>query len=284
MWGCMRWMGCSTLALFALMLVIVGGGWWYLGTSSFAGLVKLRIEKTLEARLGRDVTIGSVQIERGRQSRVIVNDIRVANVAGGKRRHFATAKQLIITGGIDSFWGRKIRVGRIDLIEPRMSFEVFKPGGPFAHNFPHWQSGPKSRYEIYHLDLGTLQTTNGTFEFVDHHHDITTIARRLTSTVNITTVQDLYAGVMNSPAVEMRIQDYVPFTVGMRAQFRYTPNVLDLQSVAFEGGPDLRMFVNGRVAPLADAVYNLRVRSAVGLNRIRQIFKIQKMLDGSFDM
>ena len=68
--------------------------------------------------------------QRGRQSRVIINDVRIANVPGGKRRHFATVKQIIITGGIDSFWGRKIRVGRIDLIQPRMSFEVFAPGGP----------------------------------------------------------------------------------------------------------------------------------------------------------
>jgi len=284
MWGCMKWVGCSTIGFAALILIGVGGGWWYLGSSSFAGLVRLRIEKTMESRLGRDVTIGSVQIERGRQSRVIVNDIRIANVPGGKRRNFATAKQLIITGGIDSFWGRKIRVGRIDLVEPRVSFEVFEPGGKFDHNFPHWQSGPKSRFEIYHLTLGTLQVNNGTFEFVDHRHDITTIARRMTSTVHITSQEDLYAGVMSSPAVEVRIQDFTPFNTGMRAQFRYTPNVLDLQSVALEGGNDLRIFVDGRVSPLADAVYNLRVRGDVGLNRVREIFKVEKPLEGSFVM
>jgi outer membrane protein insertion porin family len=281
MWGCMKWVGCGGGGLLALILLVIGGGWWWLGTTSFADLVRLRIEKTMEARLGRDVSIGSVTIQRGRLSRIIINDVRIANVPNGKRRHFATVKQIIITGGIDSFWGRKIRVGRVDLIEPRMSFEVFKPGERFAHNFPHWQSGPKSRYEIYHLDLGTMQIANGTFEFVDHRHDITTIARRITSTINITSKEDLYAGVMNSPAMDVRIQDYVPFKAGLRAQFRYTPNVLDLQSVALEGGPDLRVFVNGRVAPLADAVYNLRLRGQVGLNRVRDIFKIQKTLDGS---
>lgn len=284
MWGCMKWVGCSGFGLLALILIIVGGGWWYLGTSSFADLVRLRIQKTMESRLGRAVSIGPVRIERGRQSRVIINDVRIANVAGGKRRHFATVKQIIITGGIDSFWGRKIHVGRVDLIEPRMSFEVFKPGGPFDHNFPHWQSGPKSRFEIYHLDFGTMQVTSGTFEFVDHRHDITTIARQMTSTINITSKEDLYAGVMNSPAVEVRIQDFTPFKTGMRGQFRYTPNVLDLQAVTLEGGPDLRVFINGRVAPLADAVYDLRVRSSIGLNRVREIFKVQKRLEGTFVM
>jgi outer membrane protein assembly complex protein YaeT len=280
MWGCMKFFGCGGLSLVILLLLAVGVGWWYLGTSNFRDLVRLRIEKTMEARLGRDVTIGSVEIERGKLGRIVVNDIRIANVPGGKRRNFAAVKQLIITGGIDSFWGRKLRVGRIDLIEPRMSFEVFEPGGKFDHNFPRWQSGTPSRFEIYHLDLGTLQVTRGTFEFVDHRHDITTIARQMTGTVNVTSKEDLYAGVMHSPEVEMRIQEFLPFKTAMRAQFRYTPNVLDLQSVALEGGPDLRVYVGGRVAPLADAVYDLRVRGAIGLNRVREIFKVQKPLEG----
>src|SRR5213082_1948878 len=75
MWGCMKWTGCSGLGLLGLLLIGLGVGWWYLGSASFAGLVKLRIEKTLEARLGRNVDIGSVQIERGRQSRIIINGL-----------------------------------------------------------------------------------------------------------------------------------------------------------------------------------------------------------------
>ena len=137
MWGCMKFFGCGGIALVALIAILVIIGWLYIGTKSFAELVQLRIQKTMESRLGRSVSIGSVEIERGRQSRIIINDVRIANVPGGKRRHFATVKQIIITGGIDSFWGRKIRVGRVDLIDPRMSFEVFKPGGPFDHNFDH---------------------------------------------------------------------------------------------------------------------------------------------------
>ena len=57
----------------------------------------------------------------------------------------------------------------------------------------------------------------------------------------------------------------------MRGEFRYSPNVLDLRSVALDGGPDMQVFLQGRVAPLADAVYNLRVQSRVGLNRVREL-------------
>jgi len=41
--------------------------------------VQLRIQKTLESRLGRKVDIASVQIDRGRQSRIIINGLRIGN-------------------------------------------------------------------------------------------------------------------------------------------------------------------------------------------------------------
>src|SRR5437588_6756900 len=78
MWGCLRGIVIGAAALLTLIVLIVGGGWWYLGTNSFADLVRLRVEKTLEARLGRQVTIRDVDIIRGRESRVILKDVRVA--------------------------------------------------------------------------------------------------------------------------------------------------------------------------------------------------------------
>jgi outer membrane protein assembly complex protein YaeT len=284
MWGCLRWIAGGCLTVIVLLALIIGGGWLYLGTNSFADLVRLRVAKTLEARLGRAVTIRDVDIVRGRESRIILKDIHVANAPGALHPDFATARQLVITGGIDSFWSRRIRVNRVDVIEPRINFEVFPAGGTLVHNFPHWQSGPPSKYEIYHLDLGTMFIRNGTFEFNDRRHNVGAIAAAIDSTINVTSKEDLYVGTMTSPQLTLRIQDYVPFNTRMRAEFRYSPNVLELRSVALDGGPDMKIFLQGRVAPLADAVYNLRVQSRVGLNRVREIFRVQKVLDGPFIM
>src|SRR3954470_14799469 len=284
MWGCLKWMGCSTIGFFVLIALIVGIGWWYLGSSSFAGLVAVRIEKTLESRLGRNVDIESVQIERGRQSRIIINGLRIANSPGAVHPYFATAKQVIVTGGIDSFWGRKIRVGRVDVVEPHLWFEVYPAGAKLTHNFPHWNSGPKSRYEIYHLDLGDLYVQHGAFELLDRRHTITAVANDITSTVHVLSTEDLYTGVLTSPRFALNIQDYVPIRTALRAQFRFTPDVLALQSVALEGGNDLRLYANGKVAPLSEGAYDLHVTSQIGLNRIREIFKVNKVLDGLIDL
>src|ERR1043165_8783224 len=280
MWGCLRWIAGGFVILAVLLVLLIGAGWLYIGTSSFADLVKLRIADTLETKLGRHVDIGDVDIVRGRESQVILKDLRIANAPGAMKPYFATVTQLVITCGVGSFGGRRIRVGRIDVVEPRINFEIFPAGAPLVHNFPHWQSGPPSKYEIYHLDIGTMYVHNGVFDFNDCRHNVGAIATAIDSTINVTSKEDLYAGIATSPQLTLRIQDYVPFNTAMRADFRYSPNVLELRSIALDGGPDLKVFAQGRVAPLADAVYNLRVQSRLGLNRVREIFRFQKVLDG----
>jgi outer membrane protein assembly complex protein YaeT len=283
MWGCLRWFGCSAFGFLVLLALIIVGGWWYLGSSSFEGLVRLRIEKTLEARLGRNVDVGSVQIENG-LSRITINDLRIANPPGAIHPYFATVGKIILTGGIDSFWGRKIRVGRVDIVEPRLDFEIYPTGAAVTHNFPHWSSGPPSRYEIYHLDLGNLYITRGAFDFLDRRHAISAAANDITSTINVTSREDLYAGVLTSPQFTVNIQDYLPIRTALRSQFRFTPDNLDVKSVALDGGPDMRIFLNGKVAPLSEADYNLHVTSQIGLNRVREIFKVNKVLAGTIDI
>lgn len=284
MWGCMRWMSGCVIGLAVILLLVIGGGWWYLGTSNFAGLVRLRVQKTLESRLGRHVTVGQVLIERGRLNRIVVNDVRIANAPGGVRPYFGTVRQLVITGGIDSFWGRKIVVDRVDIVDPHLSVEVFPAGSKLVHNFPHWDSGPPSRYEIYHLDLKKMFVTGGVVELLDRRNDLSIITTNLSTSMHATSTEDLYQGIATSPQLQVTIQDYKPFRVALRGEFRYSPNVLDFQSLALEGGPDLRVYLRGRLAPLADGVYNMHVTSQIGLNRVRDIFRINKTLDGTMSI
>src|ERR1700719_5340963 len=99
MWTFMRRMAITMIVILGLLTLMVGGGWWYLGTTSFSDLVRLRIQKTLESRLGRAVTIHDVEIVAGRPSKVILNDLRIANSPGSVNPYFATVKQVVISGG-----------------------------------------------------------------------------------------------------------------------------------------------------------------------------------------
>ena len=58
MWGCLKAILIGAIAILALLLLVIGGGYVYIGTSSFEELVAKRIAETLSSRLGRTVTIG----------------------------------------------------------------------------------------------------------------------------------------------------------------------------------------------------------------------------------
>ena len=279
MWGCLKGLFFTFGGLFLLLLIVVGGGWWYLGTASFAGLIQLRIAKTLEARLGRKVYIHDVVFYRTHPTRVVINDLRIANAPGAVNPYFATVQQVEIAGGIESFWGRNLNVSHVDIRNPHLYFEVFPAGSQLVHNFPHWNSGPQSKYEIVHVDLNTLFIRGGAFDFLDRRHNLAVTTSNISSDIKVTLKQGLYAGTMSSPLLRVRIQDYVPFDLDLRGGFRYTPGALELSSIALRGR-DMQLFVAGRIDPLTDAVYNLHLTSQLGLNRVREIFKVNKVLDG----
>src|SRR5436189_1421354 len=276
MWGCLKTIFFLFGGIFLLLLIVIGGGWIYLGTASFADLVRLRIEKTLEERLGREVTIGKVTIIRSRPMRVIATDIRISNAPGGISKDFATVKQIEIVGGVASFWGRRIKVGRIDIIRPKLWFEIFPDG---TNNFPKWKTGPKSSAEIVHLEVGNVFVHDGAFSFYDRKNDIAMFAQKLESKLTITRAQDLYAGILNSPKVTLRIQDNMPFDVDMRGGFRFTPGILALQTIALRGR-GVEAFVSGEVNPLSEGAYDLHIGAHLALERVREIFRVQPKLAG----
>ena len=278
MWGCLKvlfWLfGGGVLLLFLLL----AGGWWFVGTTAFEEYVRGKIEASLEGRLGRDVTIGRLEIDvSGPKQRIVIHDLRIANAPGTVAPQFAIVREVVITGGVESFVGRNVKVDRVDVREPRLWFEILPDG---THNFPQWKTGPKRSFEIVHVELGQLFITDGAFDFNDRKRDIAALAQKIESTITITRAEDLYAGIMHSPIVRLRLQDYEPFDVDMRGGFRYTPGVLELQSVALRGR-GIEAFLSGRLDPLTEAVYDLRLASKLDLERVREIFRVEQTLEGT---
>jgi outer membrane protein assembly factor BamA/autotransporter translocation and assembly factor TamB len=277
MWGCLKGLIWVFGVGFLLLFLIVGGGWWYVGSANFADYVKKKIEATLEAKLERDVTIGSVAFVRTHPQRIILKDVRIANAKGAVAPYFATAREVEITGGVQSFWGRNVKVDRVDVRGPRLWFEVFPDG---SHNFPKWKVGPRRRFEIVHVDIGQLFIADGAFSFNDRKHEIAALAQKIESTVTVTRAEDLYEGILHSPTVRVRLQDYEPFDVDMRGGFRYTPGILALQTIALRGR-GIEAFLSGKLDPLTEAVYDLRLTSKVSLERVREIFRLEETLEGT---
>ena len=283
MWGCVKWIFVGTLILLLLLFIGIWGGWQFLGTDSFANYVKRKIEANLQSHLGRGVEIGKVTFIREKPARIVIENLRIANAPGATRPYFATVRQVIITGGVESFWNRVIRLGRIELVDPQVFFEVFPEGQTLTHNWPRWKRSPPRRFEITRLEITKLVAGGGLFHFNDRRHDIVGVVSNLSADVDPLFRKGIYEGTATSPTAQVRIKDYEPFDLNLRGGFYYRPGSLSLKSIALRG-QGIEAYFSGLVDPLSDAVYNLKVTSRTELTRVREIFRVEKELAGLLEL
>lgn len=279
MWGCVKAILWLTVIGFVVLFIGIGAGWWYVGSSNFAEYILEKIDATLEAKLGRVVEIRQVTVDRS-ERKVILNDIRIANAPGAVNPYFATVRQVEITGGIDSFWSRSVRLGSVIVRDPKIFVEVYPVGAPLVHNFPRWKAGTPRKYEIARVDIKKMFITGGGLEFLDRRHDIKATIEGMVSEVTPTFREQIYEGTAQSPRTIIRLQDYEPIITTLRGGFRYEPGSLELKSIALQGDR-LQAFVSGKLDPLTDGVYDLKITSKTQLEKVREIFRVEKVLEGT---
>ncbi len=277
--GCIRLVGWGAVALLALLLLLVGGGYYYTGTERFALLVKARIERTLEWKLGRDVTIREVIVHR-RQGRIILRDIAIANTPGARREYFATVKEVEIAGGIESFRTRTIRLGRIDVRGASLNVEIFPEGSPLRHNFPSWRRSEPRAFQIARVEADKIWITGAAVELLDHRHDLHIVAAKIDSELTPTIQKGLYAGTATSPSVMLRLKDYQPVALTMSTSYDYRPGSLRIGRTTF-AGRGIELVASGVIEPLTEAVYDFRLAAKTELARVREVFEVERALEGS---
>lgn len=278
MYGCIRVIGYGVLALIVLLLLIVGGGYYYTGTDRFALLVKERIERTLEWKLGREVTIREVVVLR-RQARILLRDITVANVPEGRRKHFAAVKEVEIIGGIESFRTRTIRLGRIDVRGASLNVELFPAGSRLAHNFPSWRRSEPRAFQVARVEADKIWITGAEVELLDHRHDFQIVAGGIQSELTPTIQKSLYVGTATSPNVLFRIKDYEPIRLAMSTSYDYRPGALRIGRTVFRGR-GIELVASGTIEPLTEAVYDFSLAAKTELERIREVFDVDRPLEG----
>jgi len=279
MWGCVRSIAVVTIVLIGIFFLTVVGGYWFLGSDNFADYVRKKIEANLEAKLERNVTIREVTFQRGVNSRIILRGISIANAPGATRPYFATVREVELAGGVGSFWKRVVKIGRVDVRDAKLFYEVFPESSALDHNFPKWNTGKPRRFEIARIDISKMFITGGAFEMLDKRHDVTVNLEGMSAQVNPTFREQIYEGVGQAPSLTVRIQEYEPFKVDLKGGFFYRPGSLSLKSVALRGR-GIEAFVSGKLDPLTEAVYDLRLTGRTELARIKEIFKVDERLDG----
>ena len=278
--GCIRRLGIGLLALIVILILAIVGTWSYFGSASFARYVATKVENFLEFKLGRDVTIGKVIVSRDPIGQITLRDITISNVPGATREHFATVDEVVIVGGIESFWTRTLRLGRVDVRGARLNVEFFPEGSPLTHNFPRWTPAQPRRFQITRVEVDRIFIAGATVELLDRERDLEILARGISSELTPTLSEQIYEGTATSPSVAVQFRDYEPLDLTMKAGYRYTPGVLALDGVLLEQ-EGVRIALSGKVDPLTEAVYQFDLEGLLELAQVRRIFALESELEGT---
>ena len=267
----------STLLLLLTIAVTVVIYWT--GTENFAEYIRTKIEANLEAKTGRDVTIGRVEISRGRESVVTLHDVTMSNAPEGAAPNLIEVERVVIRGGIGSFLTRSIRVGNVEIINPKMWLEILPEGSSATTNFPSWKRSEPRRFQIYRLDVDQLDIRNGSFFFRDHRRDIDLDVERIAGLVLPTIREGLYRGTLKSGDATIRLPDAEAIEGVFSGTFRYEPGRLALEGMKLAGrGIDLNF--SGQVDPLQEGVFRFDLATRAELARIAEVFRLNGPLEG----
>ncbi|MEO8218642.1 MAG: hypothetical protein ABI718_16320, partial [Acidobacteriota bacterium] len=281
--GCRRWVAIGLLAAALIGGIVYLAGSRYLRSAAFADMVRQKVEATLEAHLGRDVTIERVVLA-DHPLRIVLRNVRVANVPGGMHKDFASARELEIRAGIESFLQRKITIAQIVVRGLEVHFEVYPEQFGVSNNFPGWKQGaPSSNRPIAEFDARQILVQSGTFTYDDLARDLHATVAELSSLIKPDLSRQIYSGVVNSPKTTIVITDFKPVEATTHAEFRYATGALALTAVDLRG-EGLQAHLSGAIDPLSEAVYDFRVTSDISLARVRQVLSMEKALSGELTL
>lgn len=278
--GCIRpvvWALLIGVGVVTLVLLVV---WFLIGSSPIEELIASRVESTLEARMGRDVRIGNIEISRGRLTSVIIEDVRIANVKGAADPWFAIIPRVVIEGGVESFRRRTVQVGTIEVENPELFLEIFDEDAPLAHNIPRWRRGEPGRFEIAKFEMSAIDLRGAHVVYRDHRRDLEADFRQISGKIEPDTDRKVIDGFVLSERARIELKDWKPFEGNLRTGFRFADRLLELKRTRFRG-EGISADLSGSIATREEPEIDLAIMGTAGLSRIEEIMAIDQEFEGT---
>jgi autotransporter translocation and assembly factor TamB len=163
--GCLHGIFRMTRTTFVIVLIVLGAGWYWLENGSIGEYIADKISATLEEGLKRDVAVGRVSIRPSIPPRIIVRDIRIANLPGAASPEFARIGRIDVTGIVRSIVEGRIDLGTIRIRDVSVSIEKMPAAAGGGFNIPSWTSADDSKPPK--VDIRRILLEDVSVEYVD---------------------------------------------------------------------------------------------------------------------
>lgn len=249
----------------AIFVALVGAALVVLVTVDLGPWVKPLAERRGSLYLDRELAIGSLKINLF-QGRIVVHDLRIGGLHRGDRPFF-TAKSLSLTlDWLPAFALRpNFTVSSVEMTDWQMLVEKWEN----QHSFPRFtRNNPSSGPRPFTTTMKLLRADRGQFVYEDHELPWSVICRDLA--INIGNLPN-YHGTATFTGGTVAIQDYLPMSASMKAQFTLDGPLIKLSRVDLESDGAVSV-ASGEVDGAHWPEQTYQVESRVHFARMREIF------------
>jgi len=264
--------------LFALALVYV------IGSGIADRWARARIMEQLEKATGARVELGNFHID-WRTLHVHFDGLTLHGREPAGTSPLFHADRLDIDIHVESFWGRKISLGVVEMsnfsahirVEPDGSTNVPGPKTPTSPGKPAVQS-------LFDLKIAELRLQNGEILWNDRRRPISAEGRSFEFAMDYTSDAGgpAYLGKMSWQKFKVAAWQYLPFTSDLTARFTLRPDSFSLTQLQWKV-PHSEINAQVSVSNFLKPAWTFRYRGQLNLEDIRSILRKPNTPPGHFE-
>src|SRR5882762_3182069 len=260
----MRWqriIGWTAAALVGLILVAVGGGYFYLKSSGFKEYALRTIVQRTNAATGGRTEIGNLDFQLSTLTAHLYS-ITVHGSESSDQAPLLQIDKLTVGLKIQSILHHKIFLSELLIDHPVAHVRVEREGKSNIPQSPPSQTN--SHTDVFDLAVRHVLLSNGQINYNDQKSALDADLSNFGTEIRFDLLATRYTGSVSYENGHLRYADYSPLAHSLNAKFNATRSGLSLESAEMKVGSSavsLRADVSDYSNPTVEGDYDIRIHT-----------------------
>ncbi len=264
------------------ILAIIG----FFGSGAGNPLIRRLIIQRVESITGRNVEVRTVSI-RWLALGVTLKGLVVHGSEPATTEPLFSAEEARLGLRVDSFWGRKVSLNDLLLVQPRVHLRVEKNGASNVPLLNMSPGGPRGKFgdTVFGMRVQHVRIDDGWILYNDIKTPMAVEGGELQFVVNLggTPQRPIYTGTFDWKSFQFTSESFWPIPVSVASTFTLTPNGFTIEQANVEA---MRSHFDGHIemTNFENPSWSFRYRGWVNLLDLRQALRSQETPTGLVDV
>src|SRR5665213_673139 len=276
-----RWTATIVLVVIALPLAMAAIVLAVLSTGVADNWIRGEITAQIAKRLNTRAELGQFHFNPW-NLRVMLGDLTIHGRETATTPPFFHIDRLDVQVRVDSFWGRKISVGDVELLRPSVHVRVARDGSTNVPALPAATTpGKPLRERLFEVAVRRLRLDDGELVFNDARIPLIAQGQGMDLAVDYSDASGprMYLGQFRWQQMDIAASRYLPFKSDIAVRFTLEPDSLSVTQLVWTG-PHTSLDAQFSLASFVHPAWTFRYRGLLDFQDIRTLLRKPTTPDG----